>query len=154
MFMWKVRKYSPLLGMSLPFTYSEKSLLILSGATPACLSSISASYLLIWNYSLKIVSHTTPSKNRQEIKTDNSPKKTQMAKKHVKRCSTSPNIGETQIKTTMRCHLTPARRAIIKKSTSNKCWRGSEEKGPYYTVGGNANWCNYCGRQQGDSSEN
>ena len=34
----------------------------------------------------------------------------------------------TQIKTTMRCHLTPVR-AIIKKTTDNKCWWGCGEKG-------------------------
>ena len=35
-----------------------------------------------------------------------------------------------QIKTTMRQHLTPVRMVIIKKSTNNKYWRGSGEKGP------------------------
>ena len=34
-----------------------------------------------------------------------------------------------QIKTTMRYHLTSVKRAIIKKSTNNKFWRGCREKG-------------------------
>ena len=34
-----------------------------------------------------------------------------------------------QIKTTMRYHLTPVRRALIKRSTNYKCWKGYRGKG-------------------------
>ena len=47
---------------------------------------------------------------------------------HLFLLSSASVIREMQIKTTMRYHLPPVRMAIIKKSTNNKCWRGSGEK--------------------------
>ena len=53
----------------------------------------------------------------------------QMAKRHMKRCSTVLVIGEMQIKTTLSYCFTAVKMDIIKKSTNNKCWKGCGEKG-------------------------
>jgi hypothetical protein len=45
----------------------------------------------------------------------------QMTKKHMKKCSTFQTTKETQIKTIIRFHLTPARMATIEITSNNKC---------------------------------
>ena len=52
-----------------------------------------------------------------------------MANKHMRKCSPSLAIRETQIKATMRFHLTPMRMGKINKTGNNTCWRDCGERG-------------------------
>jgi hypothetical protein len=51
-----------------------------------------------------------------------------MTEKHLKNCSASLFIRETQIKATLRFHLTAVRIAKIKNSGDSRCWQGCGEK--------------------------
>ena len=73
----------------------------------------------------------------------------QMTKKHLKTCSTLQIIRERQIKTIIKYHLTPVRKAIIKMSTNNKYWKGCREKGTLLHY-----LCSHYGKQYGDSLKN
>ena len=63
----------------------------------------------------------------------------QMASKYMKRCSTLLVIREMQVRTAMRYHFTPVRRAMIKNLQAINAGEGLEKREPSYTVGGNAN---------------
>ena len=60
-----------------------------------------------------------------------------MSNKHMKRCSTLLIIGDMQIKTTMKYHLTPVGVTIIKKSTNNNAEEDVEKREYSYIVGRN-----------------
>jgi hypothetical protein len=66
-------------------------------------------------------SNTPMKKWAHELSREFSKQEVQMANKYMKKHSTSLVMKEAQIKTTLRCHLTPVRLTII-KSSNNKCW--------------------------------
>ena len=77
-----------------------------------------------------------------------------MAEKHLRKCSTSLVIREMQIKTTLRFHLTPVRKAKIKNSHDSRCWQACRERGTLLQLGGVVNLYNHSGNLFGGSSEN
>ena len=72
----------------------------------------------------------------------------------MERCSTSLIIREIQIKTTMRYHLTPVRKAIIKNLQTINARECAENRDPSYSAGGNVTWYNQYGKGYTDSSKN
>jgi hypothetical protein len=74
-----------------------------------------------------------------------------MAKKHLKKFSTSFVIREIQIKTIPRFHLIPVRMAKSKNQVTADAGE-DEEKEEYFSIaGGIASWYNHSGNQFGGS---
>ena len=78
----------------------------------------------------------------------------QMAKRHMKRCSTSLIIIEMQIKTTMRYHLILVRMGISENLQTTNAGEGVEKREPSCTVGGNVNCYSHYREQYGGSFKN
>jgi hypothetical protein len=77
-----------------------------------------------------------------------------MAKKHLKKCSTSLVIREEHIKRPLRFHLTPVRMTKIKNSVTADVGKDVEKEEHSSTAGGISSWCSHSGNQSGVSSEN
>ena len=74
---------------------------------------------------------------------------TQIANRHVKRCSSSYLIKEIQIKTIMTYHYTFIRMAKIWNTKNTKCWHGYGAMKLSFIAGGNEKWYHHFGRQFG-----
>ena len=74
----------------------------------------------------------------------------QMAKVHMKRCSTLLIIMQMQINTIVAHHLIPIRMVTIKKTPkkqkTTRVGVDMEKLDSLYTVGGNVKWQSHCGK--------
>ena len=69
-----------------------------------------------------------------------------MVNKPMRKCSTSQFFRETQIKTTIRYHLTPIRMAAIQNTPNHMFWEDVEKLEILCPTGKNIKWCSRYGR--------
>ena len=72
---------------------------------------------------------------------------TQMANRHMKRCSTLLIIREMQIKTTVRYHLAQSEWPSLRSLQITNAWQSVEKGEPSHTAGGNLSWCSHYGKE-------
>jgi hypothetical protein len=74
-----------------------------------------------------------------ELNREFSKEQLQMANKYMKKCSTSLDLKEKQIKTMLIVHHTLVRTAIFKNKKTNNASEDGVKQELLYTAGGNAN---------------
>ena len=83
---------------------------------------------------------------------------TEVASKHMGKCSTTLVNREMQIKPTGRCRFTPIGEArikkLLKKGKMTSVGKDVEKVEPLRVASGKAKWCSHCGKQVGSSSKN
>ena len=125
----KVKEEKPRVG------FQDLSLLNRGNFPLGDLSLFWLNFQILWCPEMVKITNNTVKKWVQDLYRHFAKEDIHVAKRHMKRCSTSCIIRETPIETTTQCHLTAVRMAIIKKSANNKRWRGYGEKRSYAVCG-------------------
>ena len=92
----------------------------------------------------EVKNKTTPNKKcTEDINRHFSREEIQMAKRNMKRCSTSRIIREMQSKTIMKYHFNWSSSKSLQITNAGK---GVQKRESSYTVGGNVYWYSHCGK--------